>query len=405
MLRFLTLFLVLLTQSYTVAGKQKLLETQLSKYGPLDEKSVAQTLEKAIADIDGKRLILPSIKIDTEYIIIEGKSHFAIVGNREGPVYCRQFQFLNCHDFDLSCLYLKGTKAKFTTFDIVGNCYNFYVHNCRFDSEKGADGHNTFYGIHIITDTHSGKNNFENSPRNFRIYANEVNNTRYDGILAHAYCSDFVIEKNRIVGAECIGIEVEGRLGGLKNTTVHPCKNVTIRNNEMIDCGDWGVLLMWTDGVKVYKNNCVNSFGAFLSIGCTNLVVKNNVFEGRNKGFEISQEFYKVSNGINNHVVVTGNTIKAKARSANRGVLDIRHARDVVVKKNRITSLYRDETAYVSLASCQQVTILKNRFAFVDEPLKDFIYKANVPSPETDKNVPELDLKDLSIQEITIRKE
>ena len=173
----------------------------------------------------------------------------------------------------------------------------------------------------------------------------------------------------------------------------------------MIDCGDWGVLLMWTDGVKVYKNNCVNSFGAFLSIGCTNLVVKNNVFEGRNKGFEISQEFYKVSNGINNHVVVTGNTIKAKARSANRGVLDIRHARDVVVKKNRITSLYRDETAYVSLASCQQVTILKNRFAFVDEPLKDFIYKANVPSPETDKNVPELDLKDLSIQEITIRKE
>lgn len=376
----------------------------LSDYGSLSIDSIKVTLVKAINDIEGKRLIFPSLALDVDDIILKDKSNFEIVGDTSYAITCRNFLIEDCTSFELKGLFVKGTKEKFATFYIKGDCYKFRVHDCLFDSEKGTDGHYTFYGIHIITDTKKSNYGYHNSPRDFRVYNNVVRHTKYDGILTHAYCSDFVIERNVIIGSECIGIEVEGRLGGLKSTTVHPCKKAIIRKNEMRDCGDWGVLLMWTDKVKVYKNNCVNSYGSFLSIGCTNLTVKKNVFEGRNKGFEISQEYYKVENGINDNVKIINNVIKGRARENNRGVLDIRHAKNIVVKKNRITALYRDKSAYVSLASCRQVTIKKNEFSFENEPLKDLIYKTNVQSPETNRDVPELNLDDLSIQEIIIKK-
>ena len=181
-------------------------------------------------------------------------------------------------------MFIKGLVNKFASFNIVGDCNKFRIHGCLFDSQKDGDGHYTFYGLHIMTDTKKPDNGFHNSPRNFRVYDNVVRHTRYDGILVHAYCSDFVIEKNKIVGAECIGIEVEGRLGGLKRTTVHPCRNATIRKNETYDCGGWGVLLMWADNVTVVKNKCFNSLGAFLSIGCTNVNIRNNMAEKKLNG-------------------------------------------------------------------------------------------------------------------------
>lgn len=383
---------------------EKLIAVDLSDYGKVDEESLDVTLKRAIDDIEGKRLKLPPLPIVVEDVIINGKNNFAIEGDTAFVINCRNFIIQDCNNFEISGLYIKGLVRKFARFNIIGDCSIFKIHDCLFDSEKGKDGHNTFYGIHIITDTKKNDYGYHNSPRNFIVCKNVVKHTRYDGILAHAYCSDFVIEKNKIIDSECIGIEVEGRLGGLKTTTVHPCKMATIRNNEMRDCGDWGILLMWADKVKVYNNSCINSYGAFLSIGCTSLYVKNNMFEGRRKGFEISQEFYNVENGINNHVVVTGNTIIAMARGDNRGVLDIRHARNIDIKNNMIIALYRERSAYVSLASCQNVTIKKNEFMFVDEPLKYLIFKSNVPSPETNRNVPDLDIKDLKIQEIRIRK-
>lgn len=403
MIRNILILFALLSSMNISASKHKLKEVQLSDYGLIDSLHISQTVEKAISDIDDKQLLLPRQPIDIGIISIRGKSHFAIVGSKEHPITCKDFRIDDCNDFDLSGLYIKGTKEKFSTFYIVGDCERFQIHDCRFDSEKGKDGHNTFYGIHIITDTKKPNYGFHNSPRQFRIYDNNVRNTRYDGILAHAYCSDFIIEKNTIVGAECIGIEIEGRLGGNKSTTVHPCKNATVRNNIMYNCGDWGILLMWTDNVMVRNNECINSYGAFLSIGCTNLRVKNNLFEGTNKGFEVSQEWYRVSNGINNQIVVTRNLIKAKARGANCGVIDIRHARNVKVKKNKITSLYRDKTAYVLLASCQNIMIDKNKFSFDKQPLGNTILKMNLPSPENGVEVPELNIKDLKIQEIVIK--
>lgn len=399
-------YLLLLLFVYSLdihAGR--LTQVNLSDYGQLDEESICLTLKKAIDDIEGKRLILPPIHIDVDDIVIKGKDNFSIEGDTAYAITCRNFLIQDCNNFEIDGLYIKGLAKKFATFDIIGDCCRFKIHDCLFDSEKGGDGHYTFYGIHIVTDTKKPDCGYHNSPRSFNVYKNVVRHTRYDGILAHAYCSNFVIEKNEIIGSECIGIEVEGRLGSTRSTTVHPCKQAVIRNNIMRDCGDWGILLMWTEQVKVYKNKCTNSLGAFLTIGSKNLSVKNNFFEGREKGFEISQEYYKVSNGINNHIVVTGNTIKAMARGDNRGVLDIRHARNVFVKNNRITAFYREHTAYVSIASCQRVTIKNNEFTYEDEPLTDILYRANAPSPETDKKVPELDLKDLSIQEITIRKE
>lgn len=404
MIRCILLLFVLLFSLNISADRHKLKKVQLSYYGLIDIQHITQTINRAILDLDGKKLILPDQPIDISNISIRGKSHFAIVGNKEYPITCKDFKICDCNDFDLSGLYIKGTKDKFTTFDIVGDCEFFKIHNCRFDSEKGKDGHNTFYGIHIITDTSKQNYGYHNSPRNFRVYNNEVENTRYDGILAHAYCSNFIIERNKIVGAECIGIESEGRLGGFKNTTVHSCKNAVIRNNSTLNCGDWGILLMWTDNAKVYNNKCINSFGAFLSIGCTDLIVKNNIFEGRNKGFEISQEFFKVSNGINNHIMISGNTIKAKARADNRGVLDICHAKNVVVKKNTIMSLYRDKTAYVSLCSCQNIKIKRNVFLYNQQSLTYLVLKANLPSPENGIKVPELDLKNIDCQKITLKK-
>lgn len=402
-MRRLGVFLYMLVIHLHIFASHGLQDISLSEYGPIDNKNICQTFERAISDINGKRLFLPDEPIDIGDIVIIGKTHFAIVGSKQHPITCKNFRINDCKDFDLSSLFVKGTKAKFATFYIIGDSENFRIHDCLFDSEKDNEGHNTFYGIHIITDTKKREFGYSNSPRYFRIDRNEVRNTRYDGILAHAYCSDFVIENNKVVGAECIGIEIEGRLGGSNSTTVHPCRNAIIRKNELKDCGDWGMLLMWANHVKVYLNNCINSYGAFLSIGCTNLIVKNNVFEGRSKGFEISQEFYKVSNGINSHVKVVGNTIKAKARGENRGVLDIRHARNIEVKNNKIISLYRDNTAYVSLASCQDVIIRKNKFSFEGQPLSDTVYKKNAPDPETHKDIPELNLVNVEIQEVVIK--
>lgn len=404
MIRYILIVFMLLHSLNICANKPKLREVQLSNYGLIDNQHISLTMEKAISDIDGKKLVLPHLPIDIGNIIIRNKSHFAIVGGRDHPITCNDFRIYDCNDFDLSGLYIKGTKEKFATFYVVGDCEGFQVHECRFDSEKREDGHNTFYGLHIIADTSKPKYGYHNSPRNFRIYKNEIKHTRYDGILAHAYCSDFIIEKNIIEGAECIGIEIEGRLGDNTHTTVHPCKNAIIRNNGINDSGDWGILLMWADQVNVYENICINSYGAFLSIGCTNLKVKKNIFEGKNKGFEMSQEFYKVSNGINNQIVVSGNIIKAKARGDKRGVLDIRHVRNIVVKRNKITSFWRDKTSYVSLASCQDVEIKKNTFSYEVQPLTDLIYRSNVPDPETHKEVPDLNMNNIKVQKIEIRK-
>ena len=215
--------------------------------------------------------------------------------------------------------------------------------------------------------------------------------------MAHAHCSDFVIEKNTIIGAECIGIEVEGRYGGFNNTTVHPCKNAVIRNNVMQDCGDWNVLLMWTDNVKVYGNRCYNGFGSFLSIGSTNLIVKNNILEGTHKGFELSNEFFKITNGINDHILIKGNTIIGKARAAGRGVFDIRHSQNVTVKGNKVSSLYRDNSAMISVASSTHIAIHKNDFVAEGQKLQNTLLFNNVPDYETKQDVPNLDIKDILI--------
>lgn len=404
MMRFLFFLSVLFSFSNLSARCVNLQDVMLSDYGLVDSVNIIQTINKAVSDINGKRLILPNSVINVDDVIIEGKSHFVIVGSKTHPIVCKNFRISDCHDFDLSNLYIKGTKEKFATFFIVGDCEKFQIHDCLFDSEKDSDGNNTFYGVHVITDENKPLFNYHNSPRNFKIYNNAVNNTRYDGILTHAYCSNFVIENNVVNNASCIGIEVEGRLGGNNNTTVHPCKNAIIRNNQIRNSGSWGMLLMWVDNIKVYNNKSYNAIGAFLSIGCSNLLIQKNYFEGKLLGFEISQEYFKILNGINNDVRVFDNRILAMARGENRGVVDIRHARNILIKKNVITSYYRDKTAYISLASCQGVTIKNNKFEYKDKPLHDLYYRTNVVDPETQNEVPELDIKDINSQKIVLRK-
>lgn len=375
----------------------KLKNVHLEDYGSLEKVSIENTIHRALQDIDGKRLILPDIPIDCYEIKIASKSNFAIVGNLNAPITCKSFQIIDCSHFELAELFVKGTVNKFTTFNIVGDCSDFLIHKCLFDSERQTDGHNTFYGIHIMANTQSKNASYTNSPRKFRICDNVVRNTRYDGILAHAFCSDMVIERNEIESPECIGIEVEGRLGGAKNTTVHPCKNAIIRSNKMKNCGDWGILLMWVENAEVKNNVSLNGFGPFLSIGCKYLKVKNNLFEGSGKGFEISQEYYKVSNGINEHVVVSGNTIKGFPRAWDRGLLDIRHARGVVVKKNKFLSVDREQSCYISVSSSQNINISGNEFKPTTIPLKITVKINDVKDPETGGEVEDLNSRNIKL--------
>lgn len=394
--RFIISLLLVFSVS-SISNAKSLVKVHLDQYGSLEQPYIDTTIANAIEDIEGKCLILPSIPLSLGDISIIGKRNFAIQGNKKYPIISKNIVFYNCSDFELKDMFVRGNKDKFATFYIKGDCSNFKVHDCLFDSEKGTDGHNQFYGIHVIADTQNPNASYENSPRGFRIYNNVVMNTRYDGILVHAHCSDFVIEKNTIIGAECIGIESEGRYGGLTNTTVHPCKNAVIRNNIMRDCGDWGILLMWTDSIKVYGNKSYNAVGSFLSIGCTNLIVKDNVLEGTKKGFELSNEFYKIENGINRNVLIEDNTIIGRPRASDRGVLDIRHSQNVAVKGNKVSSIYRDKTAMVSIASSKQVTIEKNKFENRGVVLANTVLFNNVPDYETKVEVPALDLENISV--------
>ena len=391
-------FLLLILSVFSISNAKSLVKVHLDQYGSLEQPYIDTTIANAIEDIEGKCLILPSIPLSLGDISIIGKRNFAIQGNKKYPIISKNIVFYNCSDFELKDMFVRGNKDNFATFYIKGDCSNFKVHDCLFDSEKGTDGHNQFYGIHVIADIHNPNASYENSPRGFRIYNNVVKNTRYDGILVHAHCSDFVIEKNTIIGAECIGIESEGRYGGSTNTTVHPCKNAIIRNNVMRDCGDWGILLMWTDSIKVYGNKSYNAVGSFLSIGCTNLIVKDNVLEGTKKGFELSNEFYKIENGINRNVLIEDNTIVGRPRASDRGVLDIRHSKDIIIKRNKIKSIYRENGAMVSVVSCKNVNVKQNKFETTDETELPFsIFLNNACDYETKRMVPELNLEHVNI--------
>ncbi len=335
---------------------------ELSRYGSLEKDSIQTTFQRAVSDLNGKKLVVPAQRISLGKLDITGKSNFEIEFLPGGEVNCEQLRLIDCQNFSFHGLNLKGTREKFAYFDIIGNSYGFSIYDCKFDSEKDKDGQNTFYGIHVRANWNMENRKYENSPRGFKIYGNHIRNTKYDGILVHAHCSDFVIENNVIDDAKCIGIEVEGRYGGWKNTTVHPCKNAIIRNNTINRCGDWGILLMWVDSVKVYDNVSKTAMGAFLSVGCSNMEVKRNVFEGIKKGFEISQEFYKISNGINHNVVVEDNVIVGIPRDNNRGTLDIRHAKNIKVKNNKFECLFKPNAACISVVSSRDVVVNDNEF-------------------------------------------
>lgn len=372
-------------------------EVDLAHYGSLEPDSIQKTFQRAVSDLNGKKLVVPARKIFFGKLDITGKNHFEIEFLPGGEVNCEQFRLIDCQYFAFHGMNLKGTREKFAVFDIIGNSYGFSIYDCKFDSEKDKNGQNTFYGIHVRANWNMADRKYENSPRAFKIYNNHIRNTKYDGILVHAHCSDFVIENNVVEDAKCIGIEVEGRYGGWKNTTVHPCKNAIIRNNTLNRCGDWGILLMWVDSVKVYDNVSKKAVGAFLSVGCSNVEVKRNVFEGSRKGFEISQEFYKIDNGINRNVVVEDNVIVGIPREINRGAIDIRHAQNITVKNNKVECLFKPNAACISVASSRDVVVSDNTFAAKSGmPYRTMLDEA--ADPETGKETESLSIENIDLR-------
>lgn len=371
---------------------------ELSRYGSLDADSIQNTFQRAVNDLNGRKLIVPAMKISLGKLDILQKSNFEIEFLPGGEVNCESFRLIDCSNFDFHGMHLKGTKEKFAIFDVIGFCYNFSIHDCLFDSEKDDSGENTFYGIHVHANWYMENRKYENSPHNFKISNNIIRNTKFDGILVHAHCSGFEIENNIVEDAKCIGIEIEGRYGGWKNTTVHPCKNAVIRNNKITRCvSGWGMLLMWADSVIVENNTSKDAYGSFLTIGSNNVQVRKNIFEGKVFGFEVSQEFYKIDNGINSNIVIEDNDIVARPRSNGRGSLDIRHATNVKVRNNRIHCLDNANSACISVASSQNIQIENNKF-ICNSGIDNRVIIDDVNDPETGKSHPELSVKNVDIR-------
>lgn len=376
----LTLFMLLI--SAFMHAKQKVVyfedyyKTGSSKYA---------TLVRAVADIDGKRLILPSDSFDIGNLAIEGHKNFSIVGNST-IISCGDFTIKNSSDFEIKGIGIRGTVNKFAYFNIIGNCSNFKIHDCTFDSQKDVKGENMLYGIHVICDTSNPLKSYQNSPRHFSIYNNRVSNTRYDGILLHANCSDFDVYHNNIENASCIGVEVEGRLGGMQNTTVRSCRNAKIYKNIIRNCGDWGILLMWVDNINVCYNECLNNYGCFLSIGCKNAMIKQNCFEGTSKGFEISQEFYSLDKGVNDGVKIYNNIIEGPPRASLRGTIDFRHCKNVIFRHNKIIAVPKTGGAQLSIVSADSIDVDCNTFS-IKGTGKSFprLLRGNANDPETGK--------------------
>ncbi len=342
----------------SASGRQK--TVYLSDYGSLAD--ISATLTKAIGDIDGKRLILPSDSFDIGNLTIQGHKNFSIVGNST-IISCGDFIIKNSSDFEIKGIGIRGTVNKFAYFNIIGDCAGFTIHDCTFDSQKNVKGENMLYGIHVICDTSNPFKSYRNSPRHFSIYNNRVSNTRFDGILLHANCSDFDIYHNVIDKAGCIGVEVEGRLGGSnRSTTVQTCKNAKIYKNQISNCGDWGILLMWADSIEIDHNDCLNNYGSFLSIGSKNADIKDNIFEGTHKGFELSNEYYALSKGYNTNIKVIRNKIKGYPRAEYRGVVDIRHCRDILFDRNQVEAIIRDNCSMINITSSDDVMVKENRF-------------------------------------------
>ncbi|MBO4670278.1 MAG: right-handed parallel beta-helix repeat-containing protein [Bacteroidales bacterium] len=378
----------------------KLTTVRLEDYGEvMTPEAAGETLVKALNDISGKRLLLPPTLIRlTHDFTVKDCSNFEIVGNPfGGRIECRIFMILDCQDFVVDGLSFYGTKEQFASFYVIGNCHDFEICRCSCDSEKDEDGNNTFYGIHICGRADDPNTSFANSPRNFKVHDNIVRNTRYDGILAHGHCSDFVIENNTVIAPQCIGIEVEGRFGDVNTTTVHPCRRGIVRDNFISDCGDWGILLMWSDNITVTRNESRNAFGTFLSIGCTNLKVTRNILEGTHKGFEVSQEFFSIQKGINKGIKIRNNEISCAAREAGRGAVDIRHSDNVDFRNNTVKLIYKPQSSAVSVCSSVDVTMVDNVFQTVGEELPETISFADVIDPETGSDVQELSVKGIRI--------
>ena len=372
---------------------------RLEDYGPIDNpEAVFQTFTKAFGDISGKRLVLPGVTLEIDRdLVLKDASNFELAGQPGCVLECRRLLILDCQKFSVNGLSVFGKVGRFASFDIMGDCSGFEVARCFFNSEKDTDGQNMFYGIHVACNGSIPDASYENSPRNFKIHDNIVYNTRYDGILVHAHCSDFVVENNVVFDPQCIGIEVEGRLGDNTHTTVHRCRNGVIRSNTISGCGDWGILLMWSDGITVTDNVSTGAAGTFLSIGCTRLKVRRNHLEGTKKGFEISQEFYTVDKGINEHIVVRNNEITCVARADGRGAVDIRHSRDVVFRGNTVTIAGRPSSGAVNVSSSVDVRVTDNSFSGPGELPPYAVICDNVKDPETGGDVPSLDLTQVRI--------
>lgn len=378
---FLLLFIILSSKLYALQ------KVSLEKYGDIKTEEVTTVLQKAFNDIENKCLILPKDILNANNLTIENKSNFKIIGSLS-ILQCGKFEIKNCNQFEIEKLKIYGTKKKFAYFNIVGNCNNFSIHHCKFNSEKDDKGNNTFYGIHIKCDNNNSQKSYTNSPRFFKIYQNEIKNTRYDGILIHALCSNFNVYKNTVDSAQCIGIEIEGRLGNNKNTSVYPCKNGRIYKNDITNCGDWGILLMWAHNIQIYKNISKNNIGCFLSIGCTNSSIYQNFLEGIKKGFEISQEYYSISKGINDSIWIYNNKITGKPRAEKRGVIDIRHAQNIYFEKNKIICIHNKNSGCFSIASARNIYIKSNHIQNFNEIYFSKILSYETPDPENNQLYP-----------------
>ena len=127
-------FFVLLLFFFFFENKGLALErVELAQYGSTEMDSIENTLKRAFDNLDGKKLVIPSQKISFDNLDILGKKNFEIEFLQGGELRCKNFRIIDCAKFSFHGLNLKGTKEKFSCFDVIGNCYDFSIYDCFFD--------------------------------------------------------------------------------------------------------------------------------------------------------------------------------------------------------------------------------------------------------------------------------
>ena len=245
---------------------------------------------------------------------------------------------------------------------VIWSSNNVIIEGCEMSSEPATD--TSKYaggGIHIL------------ESYNIDIKNNYIHHVQMNGILVHNTCIYVNITNNRIDDSKNIGIEIEGRTGGLGTTVAAPCSNVVIAGNQVYNCTvDTAIHVNFSNHI-IISNNIVNYSKIGINcISCELVDITNNTISVNKSGLLIWQEFFGDIPLKPRSINVVGNTIRASIGHNISGkswtlasLLQIQNAEDIVVLGNNIiftgSSDYQgNNDAIIGVFSSARVKVASN---------------------------------------------